>query len=349
MPETGSSEPAELPFKIYFFIFFITLFFSLLFTPLVGALAIRVNALDRPSGRKLHRRPVPLMGGVAVFISLLLGLILMRGVSSELASFIGGSAGRLPHMLEGVTAGGLVILLIGVVDDIKGVEPSTKLLGQVIAALILVHYGIKIEGISLPFSGRYLQLPVYMTLIFSVLWITAFINSFNLIDGVDGLASGVGAIAGFIFFLILIYQVGSGAGPETGERMMLAALFSLALCGACAGFLKFNFPPAKIFLGDSGSLLLGYMAAVITVMGMLKTAGALTVAVPVIVFGVPLVDTFLSFFRRVVLKKSFMDADKDHIHHRLLYKRGWNEKKVVLRIYFITALLGLAALIITVI
>ncbi len=347
MPGTEFSVPGNLSVQQYFFIFVTSLFFSMLFTPVVGALAIRIGAMDSPSGRKLHRKPIPLMGGLAVFVALWISVYILIVAGNSFRGILAGAAGK-GYLLEGILAGGLVILAIGIIDDIKGVDPTTKLLGQVIAALILVQYGIKIEGVAAPFSGRFIQFPVYLTIFVSVLWVVGFVNSINLIDGVDGLSSGVTAIASFVFFLILLLQLRSAPPPEVAGRMQVAAVLSLAICGASTGFLKFNFPPGKIFLGDSGSLFLGYMAGAITITGMLKTAAALTVAIPVIIFAVPLIDTVFSFVRRIFRKKSFMEPDRDHIHHRLLYRRGWNEKRVVLTIYGITALLGLTAVVITI-
>ncbi len=346
MPEIESSVPGKLTVQQYFFILITSVFFSMLFTPVVGALAIRLGAMDSPSGRKLHRKPIPLMGGLAVFVSLWLSVYLLGVAGNSFRAILTGVSGK-GYLLEGILVGGVVVLAIGIIDDIKGVDPTTKLLGQIIAALILVQYGIKIEGIAAPFSGRFIPFPVYLTMFVSVLWIVGFINSINLIDGVDGLASGVTAIASFVFFIILLIQLRGSPPPEMAGRMQIAAVLSLAICGASAGFLKFNFPPGKIFLGDSGSLFLGYMAGAITITGMLKTAAALTVAIPAIIFAVPLIDTAFSFLRRIFRKKSFMEPDRDHIHHRLLYRRGWNEKRVVLTIYGVTAVLGLGAILLT--
>ena len=174
-----------------------------------------------------------------------------------------------------------------------------------------------------------------------------FINSINLIDGVDGLSSGVMAIATMVFFVITLYQITVQTDPMAINRLKFVSVITLVVCGSCIGFLKFNFPPAKIFLGDSGSLLLGFMAGVITITGILKTAAALTLFVPIIIFGFPLIDALFSLIRRIFTKKSFMEADKDHIHHRLLYRRGWNAKKVNFRIYYITFILGIVAIVIT--
>jgi len=195
--------------------------------------------------------------------------------------------------------------------------------------------------------SSYFDMPLYMGIAITVLWILVFINSINLIDGIDGLSTGVMAIATMVFFIITFHQMHIQAEPLVINRLKLASVMAVVLCGSCVGFLKFNFPPAKIFLGDSGSLLLGFIAGAITITGILKVAAAVTLVIPLIIFGFPIVDAVFSFLRRIFSRKSFMAADKDHLHHRLLYRKGWTAKKVVLRVYMITFVLGAMAILIT--
>ncbi|MBN2406543.1 MAG: undecaprenyl/decaprenyl-phosphate alpha-N-acetylglucosaminyl 1-phosphate transferase [Elusimicrobia bacterium] len=334
-------------FELYILVFGMSLFLTLLFVPIVGSFAIKFNAMDNPSGRKIHRKDIPLWGGVAIFIGIFGTVFIMKNVNSAFNALLTGNSGHIMRLLEGILVGSIVIMVLGMVDDVKGVAPTTKLLGQIITAMIVMQYGIKIKGLNIPFFSSYMEIPLYLVMIITVLWITGFINSVNLIDGIDGLASGVMAIATGIFFVITLYQINIQTEPMTVDRLKLASVISLAVCGSCIGFLKYNFPPAKIFLGDSGSLLLGFMAGVITITGILKTAGALTLFIPILIFGVPIFDAFISLVRRVFTRKPFMEADRDHIHHRLLYRRGWNVRKVIFRIYYVTLILGLLAVLIT--
>jgi len=331
-------------YRLYIFAFISSFLITLIFTPLAGVAALRFNAVDSPSGRKVHKNKIPLWGGLAVFAGIFGSILLLKFIYPSFGINAGGSG----KLLEGIIAGAVFITVLGVVDDLRGMNPVTKLFGQVISILIVMQYGLRIEGLGVPFAS-YVSLPIFLIIFITVMWMVFFVNSINLIDGVDGLATGIMAITGFVFFIITLYQTVQQGDPAVAGRFELVAGISVVVCGSCLGFLKFNFPPAKIFLGDSGSLLLGYMAGVITVVGIMKTAATVTLAVPLIIFGVPLWDALYSLIRRLLQKKSFMEADKDHLHHRLLYRPGWTARKVSLRFYLITLLLGLAALVITVI
>ncbi|MEA3506735.1 MAG: MraY family glycosyltransferase [Elusimicrobiota bacterium] len=334
-------------FDFYILTFIISVFLSLLFTPIIGSFAIKFGALDKPSGRKVHRKPIPLWGGVGVFIAVFGTIFIMSRVNSAFSELLSADGGTLRHILEGIFVSSIVVTVLGTVDDMKGVIPTTKLLGQIIAAMIVMQYGLKISGVSLPFTSIYVRLPLYAAIAVTILWLAGFMNSINLIDGVDGLATGIVAIASCIFFIITLIQLSVQTDPAAINMLRFASVLSLVLCGSSLGFLKYNFPPGKIFLGDSGSLLLGFLAGIITITGILKTAAALTLIVPVLIFGVPIGDAFFSLLRRLFHHESFMKADKDHLHHRLLYRKGWNARKVDIRIYTITFALGAVAVIIT--
>ncbi|MFW6134359.1 MAG: glycosyltransferase family 4 protein [Elusimicrobiota bacterium] len=337
-----------MQYEFYILAFITSVFLSLLFTPIVGSLAIRFDAIDRPSGRKIHRKSIPLWGGVAVFVGIFGTILVLKQANPEFNKLLSQNSYSLTRTIEGILVGAIVVTILGMVDDMKSVAAPTKLLGQIIAAMIVMQYGIRIKGVNLPFFSSYLELPMYLSIIITVLWIIIFINSINLIDGIDGLATGVTGIAMVVFFAITIYQISIQSESTAVDSLKLASVLSLVVGGGCIGFLKFNFPPGKIFLGDSGSLLLGYMAGVVTIIGILKTAATFTLIVPILIFGVPVWDAFFSFLRRIFRKKSVMEADKDHLHHRLLYRRGWNEKKVDICIYSVTLILGAIAFLVAV-
>ncbi len=288
---------------------------TLLVTPWVAKLAYFIGALDRPGKRKVHDKIMPRLGGLAVFAGFLAASSLLIGDNPKVA---------------GLLLGGTVILLLGIVDDVRGLSPKVKLLGQVLAASIVVYTGISVQFINNPFDGyfylRALSIP------FTIFWIVSVTNAVNLIDGLDGLASGVSVIA-LLTFALIAYQI---------DQVMVSML-ALALAGAILGFLRYNFYPAKIFLGDSGSMFLGFMVSVLAVFGLLKGVTMIAFVVPIVVLGVPVFDTCFAIFRRYCDHKPIFQADKQHIHHRLL-KRGLSHRQTVLVIYGISLFFSLGAL-----
>ncbi len=288
---------------------------TLLVTPWVAKLAYFIGALDRPGKRKVHDTIMPRLGGLAVFAGFLAASSLLIGDNPKVA---------------GLLLGGTTILLLGIVDDVRGLSPKVKLLGQVFAASIVVYAGISVQFINNPFDGyfylRALSIP------FTIFWIVSVTNAVNLIDGLDGLASGVSVIA-LLTFALIAYQI---------DQVMVSML-ALALAGAILGFLRYNFYPAKIFLGDSGSMFLGFMVSVLAVFGLLKGVTMIAFVVPIIVLGVPVFDTCFAIFRRYCDHQPIFQADKQHIHHRLL-KRGLSHRQTVLVIYGISLFFSLGAL-----
>ncbi|MFC4386538.1 glycosyltransferase family 4 protein [Gracilibacillus marinus] len=291
---------------------------TLLLTPIVIKFAFKIGATDKPNARKVHERIMPRLGGLAIFLSFFIGSMF----------FISKTIVAWPILL-----GALIIVLTGVLDDIKEISPKTKLIGQFIAATITVLGGIRIDFVTLPFIDRlefgYFAIPI------TIIWIIGITNAINLIDGLDGLAAGVSSIA---IFTISILAVTMG-NP-------LIALLGFILLGSTLGFLVFNFHPAKIFMGDSGSLFLGYMISVLAVSGLFKNIAMFSLLVPIIILAVPIIDTLFAIVRRIVNKKPLSSPDKLHLHHCLL-RLGFSHRQTVLIIYIMAALFSISAVIFT--
>ncbi|SEA76785.1 UDP-GlcNAc:undecaprenyl-phosphate GlcNAc-1-phosphate transferase [Thalassobacillus cyri] len=285
-------------------------------TPLVKQLAFRIGAVDVPDQRKVHKGIMPRLGGLAIYISFMVWLLTF--------------AWNQPYTIY-LFLGGTMIMLVGLLDDIKGLSPKVKMAGQILAAGIITA-GIQIEYIILPYD---LELKFgLLSVPLTILWIVAITNAINLIDGLDGLASGVSAIA-----LITI----SGLAITMGNTFSL--LIGLILLGSTLGFLLYNFHPAKIFLGDTGSLFLGFMISVLSILGF-KNVTMFSIVVPMIILGVPIADTFFAMVRRLVKNQPITVPDKFHMHHCLIHL-GYSHRKTVFIIYMISAIFGLAAVIMT--
>ena len=288
---------------------------SLAITPLVKKLAIKIGATDKPNQRKVHSKIMPRLGGLAIFISFLIGLAFLRPQDEHLGAII---------------IGAFIIIIIGVMDDMMELSAKVKFLGQIAAALIVVLNGVQVDYINLPFGGG-LELGI-LSIPLTILWIVGVTNAINLIDGLDGLAAGVSTIA-----LITI----SAMAVVKGDIFVLS--IAIILIGSTLGFLKYNFHPAKIFMGDTGALFLGFMIAVLSLLGF-KNVTMLSLIVPVIILGVPISDTFFAIIRRIVNKKPLSAPDKSHLHHCML-RLGYSHRQTVLIIYAMAASFGLAAFI----
>lgn len=299
-----------------------------LVTPLVEKLAMRLGAVDHPNERKVHRNPVPNLGGLAIFLSFAAAL-LSQGIWQSFSSV--EPILNPTRWFLGIFLGGIFILFLGLVDDFTELSPFIKFIGQLAAAVILVRFGVRIEFVGLPFSKGIIflgSLGIFLT----ILWVVALINIVNFIDGLDGLAAGVSGIA-LLTLAFTAYQTGR----------LEAVLICLALAGASFGFLRHNFNPARIFMGDSGSQFLGFILGAITVQGMMKSVAAVALLVPLVVMGVPLFDGIFAIFRRFREGKPVTQADRGHIHHRLL-DRGFSHRQTVILIYLWSILLSLVAL-----
>lgn len=302
----------------YIFVFILSLFISLVFTPLVRKVAVRIGAVDLPNSRRINKLPVPTIGGIAIYL----------GFSAAMFYSI-----PFNKLFPGIFLGGTFILIVGIIDDLYEMSAHLKFFCQITAALIPILFNIRIEFITNPLSGGMIYLS-YWGIPLTILWIVSITNTVNLVDGLDGLAAGISAIAALTLFFVALQ-----------EGQINAAVLSLALAGSALGFLKYNFHPAKIFMGDAGAMFCGYILAVIAVSGALKSAATVTLVVPVLALGVPILDTIFAIIRRIYNGKPIGEADHGHIHHRLL-ALGFSQRQAVLGVYVISIFLGIIALII---
>jgi UDP-GlcNAc:undecaprenyl-phosphate GlcNAc-1-phosphate transferase len=284
-------------------------------TPIVKRLALSIGAFDRPNDRKVSHRPaMPLMGGLAVGLGCGSGLIA--------AHFLVSGDG-LSARIAGFAAGATILLLVGAWDDRFTMPAVRKLLFQIVAAAIAIQSGFSVDLFSDPITSTTFEVPLWILWPVSLLWIVGVTNAMNLIDGLDGLSAGLGAIIAATL-TIICWQAGQWMGVVIG----------LALFGALIGYLPFNFPPARIFLGDTGSLLIGFGLALLALEGYRKTA-FLAFIVPILALAIPLLDTSLSIVRRLRSGRGVFSADRLHMHHRLLHREG-SHKNAVLMLYFLT-------------
>lgn len=301
--------------------FIISVALSLSMTPIVKKIAVKVGAIDIPKDeRRVHKKPMPLMGGLALYISVIVTSLLFLPIDKTLISII---------------IGGSIICISGIIDDIKDLSPRAKLVFQIIAAIVLILGDVKIDAITNPFTktSKLIELGIFSIPI-TIFWVVGITNTLNLIDGLDGLAAGVAMIASLSFLFV--------AGKFNYIPVMI---MSAIIAGGCLGFLPYNFNPAKIFMGDTGALFLGFMLASLSIEGVMKSVATIAVVVPIIILGVPIFDTTFAIFRRLLNGKSIAEADKGHLHHRLL-KMGYSQKKTVLILYAISAIFGLCAVLI---
>lgn len=311
----------------YLLIFLLTAVLSYVLTLVFRFLAFKVGAVDYPSERKIHKKPVARLGGLAIFMSFFVVVFSVLPVEKH---------------LMGLFIGALILVCFGLLDDVFNINPFVKLFGQILAALAIISFGIGIDYIANPFGGIiYLdtwKIPIdllgttyHITVwsdLFTVFWVVVLINAVNFLDGLDGLASGVAGISAVVVFLLSL---------SFGVSQPQTALLALVLAGTAFGFLPLNFHPAKIFMGDSGSMFLGFMLAVLAVFSGGKVATAL------LILGLPILDVLWAVIRRVLAGKSPFRPDKKHLHHAFL-RRGLTQRQTVLIIYVITFIFGMLAL-----
>ena len=303
-----------------FLIILITFVSSLILVPFIKDIAIHINALDKPNKRKVHKKVMPRLGGLAIFLSFLVGYMLFAPLTTQMISIL---------------IGGFLIVLLGIIDDINPLKATTKLWGQIVVAIILVFFGnIFIKNISI--FGMDIALGIWAYPI-SLFIIVACINSINLIDGLDGLAAGISSI---YFITIIVISLLLGRTNNLGYILCLITL------GSTLGFLKYNFYPAKIFMGDTGSMFLGFMIAIIALLGF-KTATITSFMVPILILFIPIFDTLLAILRRLIKGESIGKPDKEHIHFQLL-ERTSSMRKTVLIIYAINILFGAVSVLYTI-
>lgn len=292
---------------------------SVLLTPLVKKIAFKIGATDKPNHRKVHQKIMPRIGGLAIYLSFAIGVLVMQPNDEY----------HIPILI-----GSLIILITGIVDDVKEISPKIKLGGQILASVIVVIYGgLSVEFINLPFGGQLnfgvLSIPITM------IWIIGITNAINLIDGLDGLAAGVSSIA--------LFTIAGMAFLFGNPYVMVMALI---LAVSTLGFLVYNFYPAKIFMGDTGALFLGFMIGVLSLLGF-KNVTFISLIIPIVILGVPISDTLFAIIRRLVNKQPLSSPDKSHLHHCLL-RIGYTHRQTVLLIYLMAAMFGLAAFIFSV-
>ena len=292
-------------------------------TPLVKTLATKVGAVDVPrDNRRMHDHPIPRMGGLAIFLGFILSVLLFADINKQ---------------VRGVLLGSVIIVIIGVVDDIVSLKWWIKLGGQFVAAIVTVLHGVVIEVLSNPnllSHAQYLNLG-WMSVPITILWIVAITNSVNLIDGLDGLAVGVSGISS-VTMLVIALLVAEGN----------VAIIMAALAGACIGFIPYNHNPAKIFAGDTGALLLGFVLSTMSVTGFFKVYAIISFAVPFLVLALPFFDTTFAFLRRILKGQNPMKPDRGHIHHKLI-DMGLSQKQAVAILYCVSTVFGLAAVVLT--
>lgn len=293
---------------------------AILLTPLVKRLAFRLGAVDAPNYRKVHARIMPRLGGLAIYCAFIIGFFFLKIVTDFESDYA-----------YAIIIAATIIVFTGIIDDMREISAKAKLLGQVIAACIVVFGGgIQMNFINLPFDGilnfGWLAIPL------TIIWIVGVTNAVNLIDGLDGLAAGVSTIA-LATLAAMAMIMGNG---------IVIAMASI-LAAATLGFLVFNFHPAKIFMGDTGALFLGFMISVLALLGF-KNVTVISFIIPIIILGVPISDTFFAIVRRLRQKKKWSDPDKSHLHHRLL-DLGFSHRQTVLLIYAIAAVFGVVAIV----
>ena len=294
-------------------------------TPAVIFFAKKTGALDAPDARKVHKKPVPRIGGVGIYIAFVVSMLVFM--------LCGDLSDEVLTELAGLMAGGSLIVFLGLIDDYKNLPAKVKLLGQIVCACVLVAFDVRIDFITDPF-GDYFYLE-YLAVPATIFWIVGLTNTVNLIDGLDGLAAGVATIASVTICLVALQQ-----------GYALVAVLTAALAGAAIGFLFYNFNPAKIFMGDTGSMFLGFMLAGISIIGAVKSAATIALIVPILALGLPIMDTTFAIVRRYRGGVPIFKPDKGHLHHRLL-DLGFTQRQAVLLMYIISALLGLSAVALT--
>ena len=296
---------------------------SFLATPVVKTFAYKVGAIDVPKdARRMHKVPIPRLGGLAIFIGFMVSILLFVKITPEMKSTLLGAA---------------IIVVLGVVDDIMALPAMLKFVVQIIAAAIPATHGVVIQAFSNPniFSKNLYWVLGWLSIPVTILWIVAITNAVNLIDGLDGLANGVSAISATTMLVIALLA------SEGQVAIVLAALV-----GACVGFMPYNMNPAKMFMGDTGATFLGYILATMSIQGLFKYYAVISFVVPFLILGLPIFDTAFAFIRRIAHGQSPMHADRSHIHHRLI-DMGLNQKQAVATLYVISAILGLSAVVLT--
>ena len=324
------------PTEHYPLLFLVALLATLLATPLAKCIAQHLGAIDKPDERRINKVPIPRMGGIGIA----LGLVAAVAVQVAGTKLLGWPTVFVPHMqLQGVdykllTVAVVIVFLTGAIDDVRNLKPRQKLLGQILAACVAAASGLVIGNVANPFTAELIPIG-WLAYPITVVYLVAFTNVINLIDGLDGLAAGITAISCAAMFY-LSYEA----------HQIDATVLACILAGCCLGFLRYNFNPASIFMGDCGSNMLGFLLGVIALLGVNRVAAATTLIVPLVIAGVPIIDTFAAIVRRRRGHTAISQADTGHIQHRLI-KQGFDQKQAALMIYGWSILLAAGAIIMT--
>lgn len=309
-------------------LFSISTFIALVLTPIVRRLSERFGWLDRfVDSRRVHHQPVSRLGGVAVFVAVHLSLVPLAFIDNQLTRLLWSSRQQLLIALLPAA----IVFLLGVYDDFRGSSARVKFVVQALASLLFYALGGRIMALSIPFVGA-IELPQTVGFLLTIFWMVSITNAFNLIDGMDGLAAGAALFASLVMLLSALML---GHLP--------VAVAALVLSGALIGFLRYNFNPASIFLGDSGALFTGFLLAALSVLGTQKASTAVAVLIPLLAFGVPVIDTGIALLRRFISGRPLFQGDREHVHHMLL-ARGWSQRRVAFVLYGVCAGFGLLAL-----
>lgn len=307
------------------FLFLMAFVLACLIVPLVTRFCLRFKILDSPSRRKIHTKPTPRLGGLAVVLAFAITFLVAFIIEPNFKEIISSK-------IIGMSVALLLLISTGLWDDIRGIRPIIKLSAHIIIALVLFYSGLHIKVFTNPFGGGELQLPFWVSLFLTIFWIVGMINAINLIDGLDGLACGIVFIAGISLLFVGLYL-------KTSVTVILLAI----LCGSALGFLYYNFPPAKIFLGDTGSMFLGLILAITGLVGLqYKVVTVVALFIPICALAIPIYDTILAIWRRALKKGSVFIADKKHLHHRFL-ELGLTQRQAVIILYLATAYFGIIA------
>lgn len=322
---TGELSNSEETYHIIAFL--VSMNVVLWFTPVVKNIGLKSGHIDKPNARKVHRQPIVRIGGVAIFSGVTTALLIVWWL---------GGFGVLPPEKDaeiwGVTIGALLFFFIGLADDLFSLSPYSRLLVQSIVSTFSWWKGVRIDFLSIPYYGLIHIDPWWLSLPITIIWLVGMVNAINWIDGLDGLAAGVCGIAAVVMLVVSLFM-----------NQPAAALLAGALAGGALGFLKYNFNPAEIFMGDGGAYFMGFMLAGVGVIGLAKTAAVTAVILPYVILAVPIVDMSVVILSRVMQGKSPFLADKRHLHHRLL-KAGISQRLTVLFIYSLTLWVGSLAL-----
>lgn len=339
-------------FKIYLTCFTLSFILSIFLVPFSNFLAKKFNIYDRPSKRKIKFRKLTRWGGFGMFLSFFITLVFVTKVFPEIKNIFEfkyiltwgdyQETMVLGKQVLGIFFASVLTIIVGTIDDKSGLPAIVKFLMQVITAYCVMDFGVRILGITVPFSNKYIVFPRILTQIITILWICGFMNMVNLADGVDGLAGGIVLIAGVTFFITSLLQRQTGSSYIAGQ-LVISSVLSILLCGSVAGFLIYNFYPAKLYMGDTGALWLGLIIGCITTVGILKTGALVSFVLPILVAGVPFVDVISAIARRLKKGLPISTPDKHHLHHVLL-QSGWTEREVVLFFYVITLFLSIVSI-----